>query len=54
MPGLDLSLKVRSTSSLTVSDTNVKCHGNSCMDAKELLKQMARQRCVGVNGNSID
>jgi len=36
------------------SDTHAKCHGFQMMDVKKHLKQMARQRCVGANGKSID
>ena len=50
--GLDLFDEVGSTQCLNSSDTHVKCHGFLTMEAKKHLERLARQRCVGVNGDS--
>jgi hypothetical protein len=49
--GLDLSSDVRSTASMNSYDTHVLCLRIDKFDAIKHIKIMARQRCVGANGN---
>lgn len=48
---LDLSARVGCTQVMSVFDTHVKCQRDRLTVTKKLLKQMARQRCVGANSS---
>ena len=48
---LDLSSDVRSTASMLSYDTHVLCRRIDKLDTIKHIKIMARQRCVGANGN---
>jgi hypothetical protein len=49
--GLDLFCVVGSTAAMTFYDTLVLCQPIDTLDAIKNIKYMARQRCVGANGN---
>ena len=50
---LDLFTDVGSTSSMIFYDIHVLCQHIENLDAIKHIKTMARQRCVGANGNCI-
>ena len=49
---LDFLDMIRSTPCMTISVTHVMCQRVDSIDVKKHIKHMARQRCVGANGNS--
>ncbi len=51
---LDLSDKVRSTASMLFSVTHAMCQRIDSFDVKKHIQYMARQRCVGANGDRTD
>ena len=53
-PRLDLSDLIRSTPPIRFSVTHVMCQHVEPIEVKKHIKYMARQRCVGANGNSTD